>query len=58
MIGSEKLLDPLVESVALSAPRCHSCAFQNYCGAEPVFHYATAGDFLGHKGESAFVIGI
>lgn len=54
VIGSEKLLDPIVESVALSAPRCHSCAFQNYCGAEPVFHYATAGDFLGHKGESAF----
>jgi radical SAM protein with 4Fe4S-binding SPASM domain len=51
---SESLLDPLTESIALSAPMCTTCAFESYCGADPVFHHATAGDFTGHKALSAF----
>jgi uncharacterized protein len=51
---SESLLDPLTESIALSAPMCATCAFEPYCGADPVFHHATAGDFTGHKALSAF----
>ncbi|HEY1623854.1 MAG TPA: His-Xaa-Ser system radical SAM maturase HxsB [Streptosporangiaceae bacterium] len=51
---SESLLDPLMESVTLSAPMCSTCAFEPYCGADPVFHHATTGDFLGHKALSAF----
>jgi uncharacterized protein len=51
---NEKLLDPIEKSIALSAPRCNDCAYEQYCGAEPVFHHATAGDFLGRKAESAF----
>jgi His-Xaa-Ser system radical SAM maturase HxsB len=51
---SDTLLDPLMESVTLSAPMCSTCAFEPYCGADPVFHHATAGDFLGHKAMSAF----
>ena len=51
---SDSLLDPLMESVTLSAPMCATCAFEPYCGADPVFHHATAGDFLGHKAMSAF----
>lgn len=51
---SESLLDPLTESIALSAPMCATCAFESYCGADPVFHHATAGDFTGHKALSAF----
>jgi len=51
---SESLLDPLMESVTLSAPMCSTCAFEPYCGADPVFHHATAGNFLGHKALSAF----
>ena len=51
---SDGLLSPLMESVALSAPMCATCAFEPYCGADPVFHHATAGDFTGHKALSAF----
>ena len=46
---SDALLDPLEESFALSAPMCNDCAFEPYCGADPVFHHATSGDFLGRK---------
>ena len=51
---SDDLLNPLTESITLSAPMCATCAFEPYCGADPVFHHATAGDFTGHKALSAF----
>lgn len=51
---SDSLLRPLMDSIALSAPMCATCAFEPYCGADPVFHHATAGDFTGHKALSAF----
>jgi His-Xaa-Ser system radical SAM maturase HxsB len=51
---SDGLLNPLMDSVALSAPMCATCAFEPYCGADPVFHHATTGDFTGHKALSAF----
>ncbi|HEY1820669.1 MAG TPA: His-Xaa-Ser system radical SAM maturase HxsB [Trebonia sp.] len=51
---SDDLLRPLTESITLSAPMCSTCAFEPYCGADPVFHHATSGDFLGHKALSAF----
>jgi uncharacterized protein len=51
---SEALLAPLEESFASSAPMCSDCAFEPYCGSDPVYHYATSGDFLGRKPESDF----
>jgi uncharacterized protein len=51
---SDGLLNPLTESITLSAPMCATCAFEPYCGADPVFHHATMGDFTGHKALSAF----
>lgn len=51
---SPKLLDPLIQSVTHSAPMCTTCAFEPYCGADPVFHHTTMGDFLGHKAFSDF----
>ena len=51
---SDQLLQPLEESFTLSAPMCSTCAFEPYCGADPVFHHATMGDFVGHKATSAF----
>ena len=53
MLG-DALLNPLEQSFAASAPGCAWCAFEPYCGADPVFHYATQGDFLGKKPLSAF----
>lgn len=51
---SDGILRPLTESIALSAPMCTTCAFEQYCGADPVFHHTTAGNFTGHKALSAF----
>jgi uncharacterized protein len=51
---SDKLLTPLESSYAGSAPMCTDCAFESYCGADPVFHHATQNDFVGHKAFSAF----
>ena len=44
----------LETSFADSAPMCSDCAFQPFCGSDPVFHHATQGDFVGHKPTSAF----
>jgi uncharacterized protein len=51
---SEALLAPLEDSFAPSVPMCSDCAFEPYCGSDPVYHYATSGDFLGRKPESDF----
>ena len=41
-------------SIVETLPGCTDCAFQTYCGADPVFHYATQGDMVGHRPTSAF----
>ncbi len=51
---SDQLLEPLEASFAGSAPMCSWCAFEPYCGSDPVFHHATQGDFVGKKPLSAF----
>jgi His-Xaa-Ser system radical SAM maturase HxsB len=33
---------------------CADCAFQAYCGADPVFHYASQGDPEGYRPTSAY----
>lgn len=33
---------------------CSDCAFQTYCGADPIFHHATQGDMYGHRPSSDF----
>ncbi|SJZ67464.1 His-Xaa-Ser system radical SAM maturase HxsB [Chitinophaga eiseniae] len=35
-------------------PGCSECAFQSYCGADPVFNHTTQGDLVGHRPTSAF----
>ena len=54
IILSDNLLDALEDSFTLSAPMCSDCAFEPFCGADPVFHHATQGDVVGRKPESAF----
>jgi uncharacterized protein len=54
IMTADALLDPLEVSFAGSVPMCSDCAFQPYCGADPVFHHATQGDFIGRKPVSAF----
>jgi His-Xaa-Ser system radical SAM maturase HxsB len=33
---------------------CSDCAFQLYCGADPIFNHATQGDVFGHRPSSGF----
>lgn len=54
IILSDALLDPIEESFASSVPMCSDCAFEPFCGADPVFHHATQGDFVGRKPLSSF----
>jgi uncharacterized protein len=51
---SEALLEPLEASYTGSVPMCNECAFEPYCGSDPVYHHATQGDYIGHKPSSAF----
>ena len=51
---SDKLLDPLEQSFSASVPMCSTCAYEPYCGADPVYHHATQGDFVGRKPNSDF----
>jgi len=51
---SDVVLDTLEESIAESAPMCSECGFLPYCGSDPVYHFATQGDVLGHKARSGF----
>jgi His-Xaa-Ser system radical SAM maturase HxsB len=44
----------LESSCAETLPGCSDCAFVPYCGADPVFHWATQGDPVGHRPTSAF----
>ncbi len=37
-----------------SLPGCSDCAFQPYCGSDPVYHHATQGDMVGHRATSGF----
>ena len=51
---SDTLLEPILASMTETAPMCSDCAAQPYCGADPVGHHATQGDFVGFKPTSAF----
>ena len=51
---NETLLNALDDSFTLSAPMCSDCAFEPWCGADPVFHHAMHGDVLGRKPESEY----
>ena len=54
LISSDALLDPIEQSFAASAPMCSTCAYEPYCGADPVYHHATQGDYVGRKPLSGF----
>ena len=51
---SDTLLDTLEASLSESSPMCADCGFLPYCGTDPVYHYATQGDVVGHKVLSGF----
>lgn len=48
------LLQMTYETMTEGIPGCCDCAFQAYCGSDPVFHHRTQGDIIGHRPSSAF----
>jgi uncharacterized protein len=54
IFGGELLRTIAASSCVESLPGCADCAFQTFCGADPIFNYATQGDMVGHRPTSDF----
>ncbi len=54
IFGGPRLREITNAGVAESLTGCSDCAFVPWCGADPVFHYATQGDLRGHRPTSEF----
>jgi His-Xaa-Ser system radical SAM maturase HxsB len=54
IFGSEPIRSIAASSCVESLPGCADCAFQVFCGSDPVFNYATQGDMVGHQPTSDF----
>ncbi|MEK7946850.1 His-Xaa-Ser system radical SAM maturase HxsB [Pigmentiphaga sp. YJ18] len=54
LFTNETFLRALDESFSYSVPMCSDCAFETWCGADPVFHWGQQKDFIGRKPESEF----
>ncbi|NJA90243.1 His-Xaa-Ser system radical SAM maturase HxsB [Rhodocyclus tenuis] len=51
---NETFLQSVDETFAYSVPMCTDCAFEPWCGADPVFHWRQHQDMIGRKPESEF----
>lgn len=51
---NEVFLQAVDETFAFSVPMCTDCAFEPWCGADPVFHWRQHQDMVGRKPESEF----
>jgi uncharacterized protein len=54
ILTSQPFVNLLQAACNQSLPGCSDCAFQPYCGSDPVYHHATQGDMLGHRATSGF----
>lgn len=54
VFGGETLRSVAAGSVMETLPGCSECAFLPYCGSDPIFHYRTQADIVGHRPTSAF----
>jgi His-Xaa-Ser system radical SAM maturase HxsB len=51
---NSEFMGSLIASACLeSLPQCSECAFQSFCGADPVRNYSEQGDIIGHPSRSA-----
>jgi len=50
----EKARQIIAAGINESLAGCSDCAFQPYCGADPVHHHATQGDMYGYRPTSTF----
>ncbi len=54
LLSSPDFIDILSRTMTEATPQCVECAFEPYCGTDPVFHHATQGDAVGHRPTSAY----
>ena len=54
-IFNGKIINEIVRNSCTEIlPSCCSCAFQIYCGADPIRNYVEQGDIVGHRPTSNF----
>lgn len=53
LFHSDKVMSLLKKSCLECLPLCSHCAFQCYCGVDPIRNYAEQGDVIGNRTESA-----
>ncbi len=51
---SKALTSTLYGSSIETLPGCADCAFQPFCGVDPVYHHTVQGDIIGHRPTSDF----
>jgi His-Xaa-Ser system radical SAM maturase HxsB len=51
---SDALTSTMHASCVEALPGCADCAFQPYCGADPIYHHTVQGDVVGHRPTSEF----
>jgi radical SAM protein with 4Fe4S-binding SPASM domain len=54
VMGGLRMRTIVEQSCAETMPGCSECAFMPYCGADPVYHWATQSDLVGHRPTSGF----
>jgi len=54
LFGGPQLRSLVEASVIESLPGCADCAFQPYCGCDPLENYVTQGTVVGHRPTSEF----
>jgi uncharacterized protein len=54
IFGGDLLRTIASSSCVESMPGCTDCAFQTFCGADPIHNYATQGSMVGHRPTSDF----
>jgi His-Xaa-Ser system radical SAM maturase HxsB len=50
----QPFVDLLQAACNQSLPGCSDCAFQAFCGSDPVYNHATQGDLVGRRATSGF----
>lgn len=54
IFGGKKLREIIQQSNVEVMPYCSSCAYQTYCGVDPVRNYLETGDIVGRRPDSDF----
>lgn len=54
LIKNKNLIAMLKDSFIEVNPGCCDCAYNQYCGADPIYHLSAQGDLIGDKSKSFF----